>query len=85
MVRNTSMEKLQDIANTLRIECVRATEASKSGYAYNYHYNNYSLNFIIIIRHHLLKRQISRRKLIFYLIKLIFFLIFNNITLSRIK
>lgn len=40
MVRNTSVEKLQDIANTLRIECVRATEASKSGYAYNYHYDN---------------------------------------------
>lgn len=32
MVRNTSIEKLQDIAHTLRIECVRATEASKSGH-----------------------------------------------------
>ncbi|GAB1869270.1 transketolase [Camponotus japonicus] len=32
MVRNTSMEKLQDIAHTLRIDCVRATEASKSGH-----------------------------------------------------
>ncbi|XP_029177223.1 transketolase-like protein 2 isoform X2 [Nylanderia fulva] len=32
MVRNTNMEKLQDLANTLRINCVRATEASKSGH-----------------------------------------------------
>lgn len=26
------MEKLQDVANKLRIECIQATEASKSGY-----------------------------------------------------
>ncbi|KAL6444657.1 hypothetical protein ACFW04_002031 [Cataglyphis niger] len=32
MVQNTNMEKLQDLANTLRIECVKATEASKSGH-----------------------------------------------------
>lgn len=32
MVRDTNMEKFQDLANKLRIECVRATEASKSGY-----------------------------------------------------
>ncbi|XP_072755490.1 transketolase-like protein 2 isoform X2 [Anoplolepis gracilipes] len=32
MVRNTNMEKLQDLANILRIECIRATEASKSGH-----------------------------------------------------
>ncbi|XP_039302442.1 transketolase-like protein 2 isoform X2 [Solenopsis invicta] len=32
MVRDTNMEKLQDLANKLRIECVQATEASKSGH-----------------------------------------------------
>lgn len=32
MVRESNMEKLQDLANKLRIESVRATEASKSGY-----------------------------------------------------
>ncbi|CAL1674839.1 unnamed protein product [Lasius platythorax] len=32
MVRNTNMEKLQDLAHTLRIDCVQATEASKSGH-----------------------------------------------------
>ncbi|XP_011686755.1 PREDICTED: transketolase-like protein 2 isoform X2 [Wasmannia auropunctata] len=32
MVRATNMEKLQDLANKLRIESVRATEASKSGH-----------------------------------------------------
>ncbi|XP_032673360.1 transketolase-like protein 2 isoform X2 [Odontomachus brunneus] len=32
MVRDTNMEKLQDLANRLRIECVRATEAAKSGH-----------------------------------------------------
>ncbi|XP_050444726.1 transketolase-like protein 2 isoform X2 [Cataglyphis hispanica] len=32
MVQNTNMEKLQDLANTLRIKCVKATEASKSGH-----------------------------------------------------
>jgi len=32
MVRDTDVEKLQHIANKLRIECIKATEASKSGY-----------------------------------------------------
>nr|XP_012223619.1 PREDICTED: transketolase-like protein 2 isoform X2 [Linepithema humile] len=32
MVRDTNMEKLQDLANKLRIECIQATEASKSGH-----------------------------------------------------
>ncbi|KAG7199966.1 hypothetical protein KM043_014394 [Ampulex compressa] len=32
MVQDTNIEKLQDIANLLRIECVRATEESKSGH-----------------------------------------------------
>ncbi|XP_018374322.1 PREDICTED: transketolase-like protein 2 isoform X2 [Trachymyrmex cornetzi] len=32
MVRDTDVEKLQHIANKLRIECVKATEASKSGH-----------------------------------------------------
>lgn len=32
MVRDTNMEKLQDMANRLRIESVQSTEASKSGY-----------------------------------------------------
>ncbi|XP_014475838.1 PREDICTED: transketolase-like protein 2 isoform X2 [Dinoponera quadriceps] len=32
MVRDTNMEKLQNLANRLRIECVRATEAAKSGH-----------------------------------------------------
>jgi len=32
MVRKEDVEKLQDLANRLRIESVRATEASKSGY-----------------------------------------------------
>lgn len=32
MVRDTNMEKLQDLANRLRIECIQATEASKSGH-----------------------------------------------------
>ncbi|XP_011150273.1 transketolase-like protein 2 isoform X2 [Harpegnathos saltator] len=32
MVRDTNMEKVQDLANRLRIECVRATEAAKSGH-----------------------------------------------------
>ncbi|XP_017879291.1 transketolase-like protein 2 isoform X1 [Ceratina calcarata] len=32
MVRDTNMEKLQDIAHKLRIDSIRATEASKSGH-----------------------------------------------------
>lgn len=32
MVRDTNMEKLQDLATRLRIQCIQATEASKSGY-----------------------------------------------------
>ncbi|XP_018048081.1 PREDICTED: transketolase-like protein 2 isoform X2 [Atta colombica] len=32
MVRDTDVEKLQHIANKLRIECIKATEASKSGH-----------------------------------------------------
>ncbi|XP_012523861.1 transketolase-like protein 2 isoform X2 [Monomorium pharaonis] len=32
MVRDRNMEKLQDLANKLRIDCVQATEASKSGH-----------------------------------------------------
>lgn len=31
-MRGMNMEKLQDLANKLRIQCVQATEASKSGY-----------------------------------------------------
>ncbi|XP_068971445.1 transketolase-like protein 2 isoform X2 [Bombus flavifrons] len=32
MVRDTNMEKLQDLATRLRIQCIQATEASKSGH-----------------------------------------------------
>lgn len=48
MVRDINVENLQDLANRLRIQCIKATEASKSGYDTE----KLSGNFLIFIRNY---------------------------------
>ena len=55
MVRDTNMEKLQDIAMRLRIESIQATEASKSGYGSEW--KKFAENFALKIFSCLLRRN----------------------------
>lgn len=48
MVRDINVENLQDLANRLRIQCIKATEASKSGYDAE----KLSGNFYILIKNY---------------------------------